>query len=144
MRKALCSCQTDSLRQKDHPVLIVDYQPNSKLSGIETNVSLHPNCNRRAGLDLRRQLGKVARVLRVERHSFAFLSAVVNVTLDESFFRRGMTPQLQEGYQQGAAQFCLSFLSKNDSVILPSQVYAAQDRHHHYIAVHCVHEPTPP
>ena len=144
MRIALCSCQSDRLRQEDHAVLIVDYQPNPKLSGIENNVSLHPSCNRRTRLDVRRQLGKVVHVQRVERHSLAFLSAVVNVTLDESFFRRGMTPQLQEGYQQGAAQFCLSFLSKHDGVILPSQLYAAQDRRHHYIAVHCVHEPTPP
>ena len=80
MRIALCSCQSDRLRQEDHAVLIVDYQPNPKLSGIENNVNLHPSCNRRARLDVRRQLGKVMRVQRVERHSLAFLGAVVNVT----------------------------------------------------------------
>ena len=144
MRIALCSCQSDRLRQEDHAVLIVDYQPNAELSGVENNVSLHPSCNGRARLDVRRQLGKVVHVQRVERHSLAFLSAVVNVTLDDSFFRCGMKPQLQEGYLLEAVHFCLSFLSKHDRKISPSQVYAGQDRRHHYIAVHCVHEPTPP
>ena len=78
MRIALCSCQSDRLRQEDHAVLIVDYQPNPKLSGIENNVNLHPSCNRRARLDVRRQLGKVMRVQRVERHSLAYCSTGFN------------------------------------------------------------------
>ena len=53
-------------------MLLVDYQPNPNLSGVENNVSLHPSCNRRTRLDVRRQLGKVVHIQRVERHSLAF------------------------------------------------------------------------